>query len=807
MHYSITSLGGVGGDFMGLGIKLLRAAACLAALMACSTCAAQPKPSVTNPNTLKPVRTDRYGDRLPEGVRMRLGTTRWQARAQKLAFAPDGRAILCCSYREIATLDVSTGRQLSYHRFQRSEDRSPRDCINLAFSKDRKTVATIESGPQRVRFWDVTSGKRLREFTALTDRPVVFQWSPDGSLLAAVDTRGNFYLWNAHTGAKHRLSNTDLGQRHGIMWLEFSPDSRLLLTAIRHYGLRIWDLREGRMIHEFKVKPAAMGFTPSGKQVTCLVADSHVIRFWSAVTGKDEGSITVSVDEPIYNFEVSPDGTLLAVKGDNRIFLWSVAEHKLLRTLAANAPLWLGFSPDGTKLACFNGYALSLWDVGTGRELNPRPGHAAVVDLVAFAPDGKVLASSSGFDQTLILWDAATGKELRRIALKSRGSSLAFSADGRLLVAGNSEGTARLWEVATGKELRSFSAPDLDETASTQGLMCQLSADAQILAGFLEENHRLRLLLRFTLWETATGRQIARRVVPGCYQACYSPDARRVALAELVASEARDGYVNRLHVQDTLTSRDLFGLPTGYIVHLEFSADSRTLAAIRHRLTSANDATNSTIPLEHRPGLPQQNGPEICMWEVATGKERLRFPTSGSYYLASSANFRLLATLDQHDVCVWEGTTGKQVYRVHLPGETPFPLSSLALSPDGRTLAVGMADTTILTWDLPPQLGQPPQPVKELQQKDLESLWDDLAGTDAAKAYRAIWTLVAVSGKAVPFLSERVHPVTDSDLETIHRLIRDLDSPSFDDYEAVGESSQFATCSPLSLPLRNREDG
>ena len=83
-------------------------------------------------------------------------------------------------------------------------------------------------------------------------------------------------------------------------------------------------------------------------------------------------------------------------------------------------------------------------------------GHAGSVSSVAFSPDGQRLASGSA-DQTVKIWDSATGKEL--FALKGhagRVTSVAFSPDGQRLASGSGDKTVKIWDSATGKELFSL---------------------------------------------------------------------------------------------------------------------------------------------------------------------------------------------------------------------------------------------------------------------------------------------------------------------------------------------------------------
>ena len=75
-------------------------------------------------------------------------------------------------------------------------------------------------------------------------------------------------------------------------------------------------------------------------------------------------------------------------------------------------------------------------------------GHAGSVYGVAFSPDGQRLASGSA-DQTVKIWDSATGKEL--LALKGHAGmvlSVAFSPDGQRLASANEDGSIHLWETA-----------------------------------------------------------------------------------------------------------------------------------------------------------------------------------------------------------------------------------------------------------------------------------------------------------------------------------------------------------------------
>jgi len=97
----------------------------------------------------------------------------------------------------------------------------------------------------------------------------------------------------------------------------------------------------------------------------------------------------------------------------------------------------VAFSPDGrTSLSCSGDQTVKLWDIATGKELASFTGHEAEVFTVAFSPDGRT-ALSGGYDGRLILWDVATGYKLRTIAADAFVNAVAFSPDGRTALSGS----------------------------------------------------------------------------------------------------------------------------------------------------------------------------------------------------------------------------------------------------------------------------------------------------------------------------------------------------------------------------------
>ena len=124
------------------------------------------------------------------------------------------------------------------------------------------------------------------------------------------------------------------------------------------------------------------------------------------------------------------------------------------------------YSPDGKQLAVASLMGIWIYNPRTGAEVALLSGHQGDVQAIAYAPDGKTLASA-GRDETIRLWNPKTSQHLA--TLTGHGglvTSIAFSPDGKKLVSGSGDGTVRLWSTETRRQLWSAKTPQkqmLDE--------------------------------------------------------------------------------------------------------------------------------------------------------------------------------------------------------------------------------------------------------------------------------------------------------------------------------------------------------
>jgi WD40 repeat protein len=284
--------------------------------------------------------------------------------------------------------------------------------------------------------------------------------------------------------------------------------------------------------------------------------------------------------------------------------------------------------------------------------------HRDLVAAVAFSPDGKMVLTGS-WDGTARLWEAATGEAIGP-PLKHEGRvvAVAFSPDGKTVLTG-SLGNAQLWEVATGKAI----GPPLKLQAEVGAVA--FSPDGKtILTGSWDGTARL--------WEAATGKAIGPPLKhQGSVTAvAFSPDGKTVATGSLDCTarlwEAATGEAIGLALQHE-----------GDVDVVSFSPDGKTV------LTGSQDNT-------------------ARLWEAATGNPICpRFHHQGWVAaLAFSPDGKTVAT-GSHDntARLWDAATGKAIGP---PLQHRNGVVAVAFSPDGKMLLTGSADVTARLWDLAP---------------------------------------------------------------------------------------------------------
>jgi WD40 repeat protein len=620
-------------------------------------------------------------------------------------------------------------------------------------------------------------------------------FSPDGKTIATAEIV--FDMQKTTTFVK--LSATDTGNEIrvidviGVNSVAYSPDGKMLaLGSANMISLREADT--GKEIRQIDAKSFIVGlaFAVDSKTVAAKTRDS-VIRLYEANTGKSihdlgESTVALGVNQLIVGFGM-PEARDFA------------------------------FSHDGKTIAVGGSQTLRFFTVATGKEQAALGGRRSAVSALVIFPDGKTMISR-GADNVIRGWNTADGKEISQFQEPSGSTGVTFSRDGILAAFGKTDGSVRLIDVASGKELHPFRGHASGVAAVA------FSPDGKILAsrGYNDD--------KIYLYDTAKGGEIRELTIPGAAPAggggfvirggygagglglAFSPDGQTLA-ANLNANNfmirgaggapqpAGEGHTIR--IWDVTTGKEIrkLTLPAQRtITNLVYSPDGRLLA------TENSDQT-------------------LSLWEIASGKERallgtpaaaaqlgqmavlggggfrvigraMSNPTTAS--LAFSPDGSLMATRGQDNtIRVWEVSYAKEVgsFKGH-----EGAVNAVAFAPDGKTLASASADTTLLVWDLARLKREPKANIVELQAKEIESLWADLLGDDAAKAARNIQTLAAGSKQATALMRDKLKPATPPDVKMIDQWIADLDSSNFG--KRTKASVELGKMGELAVPALKR---
>jgi WD40 repeat protein len=317
--------------------------------------------------------------------------------------------------------------------------------------------------------------------------------------------------------------------------------------------------------------------------------------------------------------------------------------------LLEQAQRWRGHAWLRPTHPCFNA-------PGSG-ELRTLSGHSYGVTAVAISPDGR-LALSGSWDNTLKVWDLASGKALRTLSGHSNYvTAVAISPDGRLALSGSWDKTLKVWDLESGKELRTLSGHANDVTAVA------ISPDGRLaLSG--SWSHTLKV------WDLDSGKAL--RTLSGharsVHAVAISPDGR------LALSGSED---NTLKVWDLASGKALRTL----------SGHARSVHAV-------------AISPDGRLALSGSDDTTLKIWDLASGEElhTLSGHAYGVNVVAISPDGRLaLSGSDDTTLKIWDLASGEELHTLSAHADS---VNAVAISPSGLIALSGSGDKTLKVWDL-----------------------------------------------------------------------------------------------------------
>jgi WD40 repeat protein len=715
------------------------------------------------------IKLDRYGDPLPTGALMRLGTIRFQhgKGIESAALSPDGKILVTAGGDAIRVWDSATGRPLRHYELLSMPRGFGSGSGFLVISPDGKTLACAGEDP-KVRFWDMATGVSTGELD-VSDKgrvsPRSIAYSPDGKHMALAMSwfagqTPDVSLWEIATGKKV-LAFPNTGSI-----VEFTPDSKgLIVKGDDEKSVALVSPENGQRMRVFVHGTGILWVACSadGKSLATAGTDKTV-RIWEVATGNERFAFVHPLPETsrpdsgwITSVAFSVDGRILASVGVDRIIrLWELQTGKEIRALRGhtNFVTRLLFAPGGQTLysVSWDG-TVKRWELDTGIQVAaPRP--ATSDHRMALSPDGKLIAI--GQYGLIKVIETTTVRERHAIEVpEAKFVALEFSPNGKFLGSSSLDGVVRVWNVATCELSHTLGETKRD----SKFRQCRLAfaPDGGTAAVAYRDEGKVRL------WEITTGRQLREFEYPDADPIAFAPDGRTIAVS---------GMRGKIILWDPVTGQERMRLgdeQTGADA-LAFSPDSKILAS------SHRDFRNT-----------------IRLWEVRTGRfiRGWRVPQRivpsmmvGSSEIVWSLTFtpdglELLTACLDGSLRAYDPESGKELLK--LDGHKGWVMS-VSAGRDARTAWTGSMDGTALLWDLRPS--DPPLPDGQL-----ETLWNSLAG-EGVVAHRAMWALVEHPAESVALLRERLRPAPlppPVDAKKVEKWLTELDSSEFAVREAASK--------------------
>lgn len=475
--------------------------------------------------------------------------------------------------------------------------------------------------------------------------------------------------------------------------------------------------------HEHSV--TAIAFSPDGKTVA---TGTGYLRLWDVATGRLKSIHADDACRGISGLSFSSDGRVVASVGaffGNELLLWDPASLGIAR----------GFEePAGSTDAAAAPF------IYKGKSIVYR-----VLNAVAFSPDGRILATAPG---GVVLRDGQSGTVVATLDEPAKGvTALAFSADGKTLATAGSDKKVRLWSLPAGALEATLDGP-------TQPLAAvAISPDGTRIVAASNDKpsilNRNAPTGRLWAWDRPSGP--ARKIELGNVQvrqvAFVAPTTAVVAAGrEVLSVDLREDTSTRpspiwSHSQDVLAiavspdgrlvasggkdrTVDLVDLATGKLVHrlpgltdiissVSASRDGKRFATATMDVRFSNrmptdegsfaERYKAHFSGEANAGRVQPS--EVRIWSTGDGRLQSMLPLPACQataidFVPGGDQIAVAGWIPENGgmLSLWDATGGKHLRDFAVQNAEVL---SIAVSPDGRTLASGDADGNLDLWDVP----------------------------------------------------------------------------------------------------------
>jgi WD40 repeat protein len=359
----------------------------------------------------------------------------------------------------------------------------------ITFSRDGQTVLTAASDGTAL-IWRATGDERssidLAGFNAAGAANVYYisnlRLSSDRVTARYAPTRGpdsgRMVVESFSLDGPRATAPLAIGPADPYHWYNLSPDGRLAGVSGATNGppqrstppLLIWDITAHRIVRTVNLQAQADNqpvFSPDDRQVAIAVSVVSAVRYAyyppaiMEIVDLANGRLLRLTGPPCdyfgwTSYVFSPDGRYLAaVNGCGQLEVWNTSTGRRVGQIVSfgfvNNIGPVLFSPDGKQLAVANSTndgQVTILSAATDRPVAVLAADTRQVQDLAYSPDSALLATAS-IDDTVRIWDAHTGQQLRVLDHPDAVNNVAFSPDGKSLATLDFNGTIRIWDACT----------------------------------------------------------------------------------------------------------------------------------------------------------------------------------------------------------------------------------------------------------------------------------------------------------------------------------------------------------------------
>jgi len=432
-----------------------------------------------------------------------------------MSFSPDGQSLALLGIDgQVRICAADTGQPL------RAWACAPSPTA-LCFDPTGQTIAASRWQSQVVQILDADTGEVLQ---SLKHPCGVYRvgWHPDGRFLAVPCGDANIYVWNAETGQQRTLLQGHVSEVIGAV---FHPRGDVLASRSWDGTVRLWEPFGGRQLLQFQGGSLWMAFSRDGRWLTLRSFDR--LERWEVATGDCRNLHEAAPGKGPWSVHFDCSGNYLASASDDGVRLWDARRGQEVAHLAVGLAMSAIFHPDGHSLFTSGAAGVQHWPVtaptdteplrvqtplpinGPSRNVSPRaclsadarvlavltdrariailhsddraePSwiDAGAIDIAGWtlSPDARWIAVAPVYEAGVQIWDVMRGQQVTQIPVAREAGHLAFSPDGRWLVAGTDR-TYEFWQAGSWLPGRSI-ARDGEGTAGPLAF----TADSQLLA-------------------------------------------------------------------------------------------------------------------------------------------------------------------------------------------------------------------------------------------------------------------------------------------------------------------------------------